>query len=131
MPRWAPLAEDFATSRREAPAYSSTKNRMHLGTLGRRQPLRRGLPRRRADRVGDAALRLARHRQRDRPATSSSWREGGHANLIVNLPDQDLAYLPEGTEHFDDYVEAVDWAQDFARDNRDVMMEAVLRGCAR
>ena len=32
----------------------------------------------------------------------------------MNLPDQDLAYLPEGTEHFDDYVEAVEWAQDFA-----------------
>ena len=26
---------------------------------------------------------------------------------FINLPDQDLAYLPEGTEHFDDYVEAV------------------------
>ena len=27
---------------------------------------------------------------------------------FVNLPDEDLAYLPEGTEHFDDYVEAVE-----------------------
>jgi tRNA-splicing ligase RtcB (3'-phosphate/5'-hydroxy nucleic acid ligase) len=26
---------------------------------------------------------------------------------FVNLPDKDLAYLPEGTEHFDDYVQAV------------------------
>ena len=33
---------------------------------------------------------------------------------FINLPDKDLAYLPEGTEHFDDYVEAVDWAQDYA-----------------
>ena len=31
---------------------------------------------------------------------------------MINLPDKDLAYLPEGTEHFDDYVEAVHWAQD-------------------
>jgi tRNA-splicing ligase RtcB len=38
----------------------------------------------------------------------------------------DLAYLPEGTEHFDDYVEAVGWAQDFARANRELMMEAVV-----
>ena len=30
---------------------------------------------------------------------------------VNNLPDKDLAYLTEGTEHFDDYVEAVDWAQ--------------------
>ena len=36
----------------------------------------------------------------------------------INLPDQDLAYFPEGTDHFDDYVEAVEWAQDFARLNR-------------
>ena len=26
---------------------------------------------------------------------------------MINLPDQDLAYLPQGTEHFDDYVRAV------------------------
>jgi tRNA-splicing ligase RtcB len=45
---------------------------------------------------------------------------------FINLPDQDLAYLPEGTEHFDDYVEAVHWAQEYARTNRELMMEAVL-----
>lgn len=31
--------------------------------------------------------------------------------FFVNLPDVDLAYFPEHTEHFDDYVEAVGWAQ--------------------
>jgi tRNA-splicing ligase RtcB len=46
---------------------------------------------------------------------------------FVNLPDQDLAYLPEGTEHFDDYVAAVSWAQDYAAANRELMMDAVLR----
>ena len=45
---------------------------------------------------------------------------------FINLPDQDLAYLPEGTEHFDDYVEAVDWAQDFALTNRELMMDAIV-----
>ncbi|HXU80366.1 MAG TPA: RtcB family protein, partial [Polyangia bacterium] len=45
---------------------------------------------------------------------------------FINLPDQDLAYLPEGTEHFDDYVEAVHWAQDYARTNRELMMAAVI-----
>ncbi|HLT29970.1 MAG TPA: RtcB family protein [Myxococcaceae bacterium] len=44
----------------------------------------------------------------------------------VNLPDRDLAYLTEGTEHFDDYVHAVEWAQTYARKNREVMMAAVL-----
>ncbi len=45
---------------------------------------------------------------------------------FVNLPDIDLAYFPEHTEHFDDYVEAVEWAQDYARRNRDLMMEQVV-----
>ncbi|HLT35793.1 MAG TPA: RtcB family protein [Enhygromyxa sp.] len=45
---------------------------------------------------------------------------------FVRLPDENLAYLPEGTEHFDDYVEAVGWAQDFARINRELMMAAVI-----
>jgi tRNA-splicing ligase RtcB len=44
---------------------------------------------------------------------------------FVNLPDADLAYLPEGTEGFDDYVAAVSWAQDYARVNRELMMRAV------
>jgi tRNA-splicing ligase RtcB len=46
--------------------------------------------------------------------------------FFINLPDKDLAYFSEGTEHFDDYVEAVEWAQDFARFNRDLMMEQVV-----
>ena len=46
---------------------------------------------------------------------------------LVNLPDKDLAYFPEGTEHFAEYVEAVEWAQDFAMTNRRLMMAAVLR----
>ena len=46
--------------------------------------------------------------------------------LVGNLPDKDLAYLEEGTEHFRDYVEAVEWAQDFARTNRDLMMEQII-----
>ncbi len=46
---------------------------------------------------------------------------------FVNLPDRDLAYLVEGTEHFDDYVEAMTWAQDYAAENRRSMMDAVLR----
>jgi len=46
---------------------------------------------------------------------------------MINLPDEDLSYLPEGTEHFRDYVRAVEWAQDFARTNREVMMKNLLK----
>src|SRR3954467_7315293 len=44
----------------------------------------------------------------------------------LQLPDRDLAYFPEGAQHFDDYVEAVGWAQDYARSNRTEMMELVI-----
>ena len=45
---------------------------------------------------------------------------------FINLPDVDLAYIPEGSTLFDDYVEALHWAQEFAKANRDVMMRSVL-----
>ena len=46
--------------------------------------------------------------------------------FFINLPDRDLAYFPQHTEHFEDYVEAVEWAQDYARWNRHLMMEQVV-----
>lgn len=45
---------------------------------------------------------------------------------FINLPDDDLAYLPEGTTNFNDYVRAVSWAQKYASLNRTLMMEATL-----
>lgn len=46
---------------------------------------------------------------------------------FINLPDKDLAYLPEGSTNFDDYVEALSWAQNYARENREVMVKAVYK----
>ena len=46
---------------------------------------------------------------------------------MIDLPDADLAYLPEGSPLFADYVEAVTWAQDYASMNRALMMDAVTR----
>lgn len=46
--------------------------------------------------------------------------------FFIHLPDQDLAYLPEGTAHFADYMEAVGFAQDFAMKNRELMMAAAV-----
>jgi tRNA-splicing ligase RtcB len=45
---------------------------------------------------------------------------------MVKLPDPDLAYFPEGTEHFKDYVSAVRWAQDYALLNRQLMMASMI-----
>jgi tRNA-splicing ligase RtcB (3'-phosphate/5'-hydroxy nucleic acid ligase) len=44
----------------------------------------------------------------------------------ARLPDRDLAWLDEGTRMFEDYVEAVGWAQDYAAANRTEMMELIL-----
>lgn len=67
------------------------------------------------NRIGTDFIELAK-------ADMRSW--------FVKLPDEDLAYLAEGTEHFEDYRAAVAWAQDFAAENRRVMMEAVVRAVA-
>jgi len=45
---------------------------------------------------------------------------------MINLPDRDLAYLPQGTKHFDDYVLAVHWAQEYAMANRELMMANII-----
>ena len=45
---------------------------------------------------------------------------------FINLPDQDLAYIPQGSELFGDYMGALNWAQKFARLNREVMMDAAI-----
>lgn len=44
----------------------------------------------------------------------------------VQLPNKDLAYLPEGTEVYHQYIKALTWAQRYAEVNRDVMMTLTL-----
>jgi tRNA-splicing ligase RtcB len=63
------------------------------------------------NRIGTSFIELARQDMR-------KW--------MINLPDADLAYLPQGTDHFDDYVEAVHWAQDYALLNRQLMMKNII-----
>ncbi|MCK0509863.1 RtcB family protein [Aromatoleum buckelii] len=50
---------------------------------------------------------------------------------MIQLPDRELAYFAEGSEHFDDYVEALQWAQEYARQNRQCMLDLVLSALAR
>ncbi|NYT66430.1 RtcB family protein [Alcaligenaceae bacterium] len=50
---------------------------------------------------------------------------------FISLPDGDLAYFPEDTDDFNDYVEAVQWAQDYAFENRRAMMSAVIAAMRR
>lgn len=45
---------------------------------------------------------------------------------MIHLPDVDLAYLPEGSQYFTDYIKAVNWAQNYAKVNREIMMSNVI-----
>ncbi len=45
----------------------------------------------------------------------------------MNLPDVNLAYLSEGSDYFDDYIQAVNWAQEYAWVNRQQMMKLVTQ----
>src|SRR4051794_21159957 len=127
---WATLAERFQRLTDKHPRLKNTNNLVHLGTLGTGNHFieicldteqrvwvmlhsgSRGV----GNAIGTFFIELAKQDMR-------KW--------FVNLPDEDLAYFPEGTDHFDDYVEAVEWAQDFAALNRRTMMTnviAALRG---
>ncbi|MBX9797746.1 RtcB family protein [Sphingomonas sp.] len=122
---WATLAARFERLCDRHPRLRNTNNLVHLGTLGTGnhfielcldQDARvwvmlhsgsRGV----GNAIGSFFIELAKQDMR-------KWH--------INLPDEDLAYFPEGTDHFDDYVEAVGWAQDFAALNRRMMMTNVI-----
>jgi tRNA-splicing ligase RtcB len=123
---WEPLSERFTQLCAKHPFLKQTNNLNQLGTLGSGNHFvevcldgqdavwvmlhsgSRGV----GNRIGTHFIEQAR-RDMER------WH--------IRLPDKDLAYLPEGSEHFNDYVVAVAWAQDFARANREVMMARVLQ----
>jgi tRNA-splicing ligase RtcB len=67
------------------------------------------------NRIGTDFIELARQEMR-------RW--------YIELPDPDLAYLPEGSQYFDDYLAGAEWAQEYASINRELMMAAVLRALA-
>jgi len=123
---WTELTESFERITTKYPKLRRTNNRVHLGTLGTGNHFievcldqtervwlmlhsgSRGV----GNAIGNLFIELAKEDMRQ-------W--------FINPPDRDLAYLPEGTDHFDDYVEAVHWAQTFARRNRELMMAAVIK----
>ncbi len=127
---WRQLAGRFARITGKYPKLERTNNRLHLGTLGTGNHFievcldeagrvwfmlhsgSRGV----GNAIGNLFIALAQDDMRQH---------------IANLPDRDLAYFSEGSRHFDDYVEAVGWAQDFARHNRALMMQAVVAAARR
>jgi tRNA-splicing ligase RtcB len=123
---WSGLVAGFKVLTDKYPRLQKTNNHKHLGTLG----------------TGNHFIEVCLD-QRDRVwfmlhsgsrgvgnAIGSHFIELAQKDMrehIANLPDRDLAYFSEGSPHFDDYVEAVGWAQDFARRNRAVMMHNVIQ----
>jgi tRNA-splicing ligase RtcB len=126
---WLPLSAQFDRLQEKHPTLKNTNNLHHLGTLGTGNHFievcldeqdgvwimlhsgSRGV----GNRIGSYFIELAKK-------DMERW--------MIQLPDRDLAYLPEGTEHFEQYMEAVDWAQQFARINREVMMARVIKALA-
>jgi len=123
---WATIVARFDRITAKYPRFKNTNNLVHLGTLGTGNHFielcldteqrvwimlhsgSRGV----GNAIGTFFIELAKQDMR-------KW--------FINLPDDDLAYFPEGTDHFYDYVEAVEWAQDFAALNRRMMMTNVIR----
>jgi tRNA-splicing ligase RtcB len=66
--------------------------------------------------IGEIAIGIARERA---------------SRLHRHLPDRDLAWLDEGSTEFDEYVHALSWAQDYAAQNRGLMMHRVMLCLAR
>lgn len=123
---WATLAEPFARLIEKYPRLKNTNNRMHLGTLGGGNHFIEVC----LDEAGAVWFMLHSGSRGVGNAIGSHFIDLAKKDMrtwMINLPDQDLAYFPEGTEHFDDYVEAVEWAQNFAQQNREVMMQNVVR----
>ncbi len=50
--------------------------------------------------------------------------------MAESLPDPDLAYFVAGTPEFREYREDVEWCQGYARQNREIMMDRILRQVA-
>lgn len=125
--RWAALESGYTKICEKHPKARSGNNAKHLGSLGtgnhfielcvdetdRLWVMLHSGSRGAGNRIGTYFIERAREEMR-------------RYHIDAFLPDQDLAYLVEHTEVFDDYVEAVHWAQEFAWQNRLSMMDAVL-----
>jgi tRNA-splicing ligase RtcB len=123
------LAADFATIVLRQPKLARANTANHLGTLGTGNHFVEVC----LDEQGGVWVMLHSGSRGVGNAIGSLYIEKAKEEMrrfFVNLPDADLAYLPEGSTYFDEYVFAVAWAQRFALLNRERMMQATLRALA-
>ncbi|WP_445360742.1 RtcB family protein [Microbulbifer sp. EKSA005] len=122
---WVPLAAQFELLKERHPVLKNTNNINHLGTLGTGNHFIEMC----LDEQGSVWLMLHSGSRGVGNRIGTYFIEKAKRDMErwhIHLPDNDLAYFPEGTEHFDDYVQAVEWAQEFARINREVMMARTI-----
>ncbi|CAG2146031.1 RNA-splicing ligase RtcB [Cupriavidus yeoncheonensis] len=122
---WKTLSPGFRRLAQKYPKLERTNNYVHLGTLGTGNHFIEVC----LDEAGSVWFMLHSGSRGVGNAIGSLFIELAQQDMrrhIANLPDRDLAYFEEGSLHFDDYVEAVGWAQEYARRNREVMMAAVI-----
>lgn len=119
---WAELVSDFERICEKHPRLKNTNNHKHLGTLGTGNHFVE-ICLDEADRVW---IMLHSGSRGVGNAIGNHFIELAKKDMqthFINLPDKDLAYFPEGTQHFEDYWFAVGWAQRFAMKNRELMMQ--------
>lgn len=122
---WRQLKDEFDDICLKTPKLRNTNNHRHLGTLGSGNHFVEVC----LDEVGIVWFMLHSGSRGVGNAIGTHFIELAKQDMrahFINLPDQDLAYLSEGTRHYDDYVQAVSWAQKFARLNREVMMQNLI-----
>jgi tRNA-splicing ligase RtcB len=122
---WATLHEEFDAICAKTPKLKNTNNYRHLGTLGSGNHFIEVC----LDEAGAVWFMLHSGSRGVGNAIGTYFIELAKKDMrthFINLPDQDLAYLAEGTQHYNDYIEAVGWAQKFARTNREVMMHNLI-----
>ncbi|AIZ34371.1 RtcB family protein [Pseudomonas parafulva] len=122
---WSALAGRFKAITDKYPQLEKTNNRQHLGTLGGGNHFVEVC----LDEADRVWFMLHSGSRGVGNAIGSLFIERAQADMrqhLANLPDRNLAYFEEGSRYFADYVEAVEWAQDFARHNRELMMRATV-----
>jgi tRNA-splicing ligase RtcB len=127
---WAALLPGFKRIAEKYPRLNNTNNYKHLGTLGTGNHFIEVC----LDEVDRVWFMLHSGSRGVGNAIGNLFIELAQADMrqhMADLPDKDLAYFKEGSAHFDDYVDAVGWAQDYARRNRATMMEHVVEAARR
>jgi tRNA-splicing ligase RtcB len=118
---WSGLKDEFKILCKKVPHLEKANHYQHLGTLGGGNHFVEIC----LDEVGFVWLMLHSGSRGIGNAIGTHYIELAKQDMrthFINLPDEDLSYLSEGTKHFDDYIEALAWAQQFAQKNREVMM---------